>query len=59
MVKNSPSNTGNARSIPGWVTKIPHAATKTRHSQINNKIRVTLKKMPCLIFKKRKKKRES
>ena len=26
VVKNPPSNAGNARSIPGWGTKIPHAA---------------------------------
>ena len=26
MVKNPPSNEGDAGSIPGWGTKIPHAA---------------------------------
>ena len=26
VVKNLPSNAGNAGSIPGWRTKIPHAA---------------------------------
>ena len=26
MVKNLPSNAGDAGSIPGWGTKIPHAA---------------------------------
>ena len=26
MVKNLPSNSGDAGSIPGWGTKIPHAA---------------------------------
>ena len=26
MVKNLPSNAGDAGSIPGWETKIPHAA---------------------------------
>ena len=25
MVKDSPSNTGDTGSIPGWVTEIPHA----------------------------------
>ena len=49
MVKNLPSNAGDAGSIPGQRTKIPHAeeqltpattkspcaATKTQHSQIN------------------------
>ena len=41
MVKNPPSNAGDAGSIPGQGTKIPHAAgqlslhaaTKTRYSQ--------------------------
>ena len=48
MVKNPPSNSGEAGLIPGWGTKIPHVAgqlslytttrekqTKTRCSQIN------------------------
>ena len=26
VVKNPPSNAGDASSIPGWRTKIPHAA---------------------------------
>ena len=26
VVKNPPSNAGNVGSIPGWGTKIPHAA---------------------------------
>ena len=26
MVKNPPSNAGDMDSIPGWGTKIPHAA---------------------------------
>ena len=26
VVKNLPSNAGDAGSIPGWGTKIPHAA---------------------------------
>ena len=36
MVKTSPSNTGGAGSIPGQGAKIPHAATKTWCSQVNN-----------------------
>ena len=30
VVKNPPSNTGDARSIPGQGTKIPHAAGQLR-----------------------------
>ena len=26
MIKNLPSNAGDSASIPGWETKIPHAA---------------------------------
>ena len=41
VVKNLPSNAGDAGSIPGWGTRIPHeagqlspcATTKTQHSQ--------------------------
>ena len=28
MVRNLPCNAGDASSIPGWGTKIPHAAEK-------------------------------
>ena len=45
MVKNSPCNAGNSGLIPGWGTRIPHAAeqlslsarTKTQCNQINIK----------------------
>ena len=30
MVKNPPSNAGDAGSIPGWETKIPHVAEQLR-----------------------------
>ena len=35
VVKNMPSNAGNTGSVLGWGTKIPHGATKTRCSHIN------------------------
>ena len=35
MVKNLPCNAGDAGSIPGRGTKIPHTATRTQCSQIN------------------------
>ena len=30
MVKNPPSNAGDAGSIPGWGTRIPHATGQLR-----------------------------
>ena len=30
VVKNPPSNAGDVGSIPGWGTKIPHAAEKLK-----------------------------
>ena len=32
VVENSPSNAGDAGSIPGWGTKIPHAAGQLSHA---------------------------
>ena len=31
VVKNLPCKAGDMGSIPGWGTKIPHAATKPAH----------------------------
>ena len=31
VVKNPPCNAGDAGSVPGWGTKIPHALPKLRH----------------------------
>ena len=41
MVKNLPANTGDVGSIPGWGTKIPHAAR-----QLNP--RATTTELACL-----------
>ena len=47
MVKNLPSNAGDAGSIPGWGTKIPHATrqlsphtTTTELGYLNERARV-------------------
>ena len=41
-------NAGDAASVPGQGTKIPHAATKTQCSQINKSILKKQKKTPQL-----------
>ena len=41
VVKNPPYNAGDAGSIPGWVTKIPHAA-----GQLS--LRATTTELTCL-----------
>ena len=54
MVKNPPSNAGDADLIPGWGTKnphaseqlSPHAATKTQHNQKKMIKKITLKNRP-------------
>ena len=47
MVKNPPSNAGDAGSIPGWGTKIPHDAgqlslhtTATEHAHLHERAHV-------------------
>ena len=45
MVRTSPSNTGSTGSIPGWVTKIPHASwpktqnIKNRSNTVTNSVK--------------------
>ena len=41
VVKNLPSNAGDAGSIPGWGTKIPHAAGQAS-------LRTTTTELMCL-----------
>ena len=55
MVKNTPSSVGNLGSIPGWGTKIPHAAEQL---SLSTAIREPAIKNPCSQnFEKRKESR--
>jgi len=57
VIKNQPPNAGDAGSIPGWGTKIPHTkgplslyttTTEPAHNQINIlKIEVSLENNRC------------
>ena len=44
VVKSLPCHAGDTGLIPGWGTKIPHASTKTRGSQINKYVKKKKKK---------------
>ena len=63
VVKNPPSNAGDAGSIPGWGTKIPHAAGQlslcatttepTRHNEREKNPHATTREKPTCCRKQR------
>ena len=56
MVKTSPSNTGDAGSIPGWGIKIPHSSwPKNQSINRSNIVSDSIKTLKMVRIKKKKK----